>query len=272
MALITLAAIATGAVIGGFIIGSLRDTSENINNLEQKFLNNITNQNNAYCSIEVANIAQGTKVIVENSNVGGDIIGSAQTLTANSSCLLNSSMENNVTEILNAIAKQNNETQTSTFLEIPVANTNVNNIVQDTVNNIININNQMCSLNSLNFAQDTYVGVKSSSVGGSIIGVTQDSNTSSSCAITNTMKNVVYNQAQAELTQFNKKTSILGNIIVLIILLIIVAVVIFIIVRIMKGKKENKNIEQSEDKNIENKEQVKDVKNENNTQPEVQNA
>lgn len=241
-----MALVLAGAAIfglGGLVLGSFfgkNDTSTQINKMEQIFTNNITNVNNSKCEISNVNIATGTKIIFNNSNIGGDVYGVTQALEAQSTCLLASSMSTNITTALKAISAQNLKIDSGGFLS-PSTDANVNSdLIQECINNISNINNQMCAMNNVNDVSDTFIFVNDSKIGGNFVGVSQTSNPISSCSIKNTMKNVVFQQAHGQSDQKSKTSGILSMIVMVIIIVIILLIVIGITMAMIKSSKSSK--------------------------------
>ncbi len=178
--------------------------SSNTANIQQEFMNNIVQMANATCQSTTTAAANNNTIIIDGSKINGDVIGVSQRTQTDASCIMVSSMDNSVSNILSATAQQTNTAATDILSAFQVNSlTNTFNLRQSIINNITQINNATCSASSMLSANNNYIYVGNSTINGKFIGVTQESNTIANCAMTNTMKNVTYNQAQAQVTQSN---------------------------------------------------------------------
>lgn len=176
----------------------------NIANIQQSFMNNITQQDQQNCIATVNNSANNNVVIVNGTNIKGNFTGVASTTNTDATCLMVSNMEDSISNILSATLQQTNTTETDWFNGFQfTADTNTFDITQSVTNNISQINEATCAANTVTSVNNNYVYVTNSTVGGYFIGVTDTANASASCSMTNTMKNTTYNQAQASATQSN---------------------------------------------------------------------
>lgn len=182
----------------------MASATTNIANVQQSFMNNITQEDQQSCIATTSNSANNNVVIVNGAKIGGNFTGVAITTSTDASCLMVSNMEDSVSDILSATISQTNTTETDWFNGFQfTADTNKFNVNQSVTNNISQINQATCSANTTASASNNYVYVTNSTVGGDFIGVTSDASATANCSMTNTMKNTTYNQAQASGNQSN---------------------------------------------------------------------
>lgn len=179
-------------------------SSTNIANIQQSFMNNITQQSQQYCTATSNPTANNNVVIVNGANIKGNFTGVSETTTTDASCLIVSNMEDSVSDILSATITQTNETETDWFNGFQfTADTNSFNLTQSVTNNISQLNQTTCSANSSSSTNNNYVYVTNATVGGDFVGVTNTSSAAATCSMTNMMKNTTYNQAQGNGSQSN---------------------------------------------------------------------
>jgi len=140
-------------------------------------------------------------------------------------------MENSIKNVMSAISKQNNKADTDLFNGFQISSqNNLFDSNQSTVNNINQINQATCSANTTNSASDNYIYVTNSDIKGNFVGVTDTSNASADCNMSNYMKNNVYNQAQASSTQLNSIKGMFAALMAAvtgIVVVIIIGVIVF---------------------------------------------
>lgn len=179
------------------------NTSSNIASIQQAFMNNILQQNQQNCLVQSSTTANNNVTIVSGSTIDGNVTGVTLTSNTDASCLMTSSMEDSIQNILSSTLQQTNSTATDWFGGFQFsASTNVFDIEQSVVNNISQINQTTCAANTVTSANNNYFYLNAK-VGGDFIGVNASSNTSMNCTVNNIMKNTTYNQAQASATQSN---------------------------------------------------------------------
>lgn len=185
----------------------------NVADIQQQFMNNITQVSQQSCIATVTNQANNNVVIVNGTNIGGDFTGVSTTVSTDATCMMVSTLEDSVNNILQAILQQQNKSSTDWFNGFQITDdTNNFNINQSVVNNILQINESLCSANTTNSVSNNYVYVTNTTIGGNFVGVTDKADASANCTMTNTMKNVTYNQVQASASQSNIVQGIFGAI------------------------------------------------------------
>ena len=207
-------------------------TTTNIADVQQNFMNNITQQDQQNCIATVNSSANNNVVIINGTKIDGNVTGVSLTATTDASCLMVSNMEDSVQNILAAVLQQTNTSETDWFNGFQITNdTNTFNISQSVTNNINQINESTCASNTITSADNNYVYVTNSVIGGNFVGVTESASASASCSMNNTMKNTTYNQVQASGTQSNTIegmfVAIVGAFAAIIGLIIIGAIIFF---------------------------------------------
>lgn len=186
--------------------------SINVNNISQDFQNNLTQITQQSCIVNSNVSITGNVVVLNGSKFNGDVVGFRAGSSADATCSMTSTMDANVTNMLKTITEQNNASTTSLLgdLHFGSLSYNENDISQSSTNNITQINQILCSANNIQSTTNNYVYVTDVQGGANFIGFDSTSNASASCAINTNSKIAVYNQAQADATQKNTKTTTFG--------------------------------------------------------------
>lgn len=207
--------------------------NSNFTDIQQDFYNNITQINQQECISQSSAGASGNVVIIQNSTINGEDVGINVTSTqTDASCLMVSSMDTSITNILEAIAQQTNTSVTDLFNDFSIdSQVNVADIDQSVVNNITQISEALCEASSISSAENNYVYINNSDVNANFIGVNvSTSDTSANCTMSNYMKAVTYNQAQASVSQANTSIGIFAIIMAVIAIVMIVLIIAIIII------------------------------------------
>lgn len=207
----------------------------NDQSVQQKFLTNVMQTNQQNCASSTSTSQSGNVTIITGTTILGDFFGQSATITTDSTCLISSSMSDSVTDLLSAVANQS-LTAASGLFSIFNANGqfNVNTAKQDTTNNISQLNEATCTSSTVTNQNGNYQYISNSFFGGNYVGQTTTSNTGASCSMTNYMKAVTYNQAQASGTQAGTTTS-LFTYIAIAIAIVVGIVVLMIVFALFKG-------------------------------------
>lgn len=213
--------------------------STNISDINQSFMTNITTINQSSCQATSSPYVSGNFIAVTGGVIKGDYTGIDSAANTDASCLIVSNMQNSVTSVLEASLSQNNNTETDWFNGFQfTADTNVFNMYQSTTNNINQINQTTCTANSAPNISNNYQYMANEKVGDDYVGVSSQANATANCAMTNTMKNNVYNQAQANANQSNvikgMFVSMVGAFTTMIIIVVIAVVILFSIEAVAK--------------------------------------
>lgn len=205
-------------------------TTHNNGQIRQNFMNNISQVDQQECIATVTDTANNNVVIVNGANIAGNFTGVSSTTSTDATCLMVSTMDTSVSNILSASLQQTNSTETDMFGDFSFSTSdNKFNITQSVTNNISQINEALCAANTVTSTDNNYVYVTNSRIGGDFVGVANTANASADCSMSNTMKVVTYNQAQASASQSNTTEGIFGAIVAAfaaIIGLIIVGVIV----------------------------------------------
>ena len=176
----------------------------NIADIQQSFMNNITQDDQQNCTAVSTSTTNDNVVIVNGANIGGDFTGVSNTTTTDASCLMVSNMEDSVADILSATIAQTNTSETDWFNDFEISEgINEFNLTQTVTNNISQINQATCSANTTISSNNNYVYLTNADIGGNFVGVTSSSSAAATCSMNNIMKNTTYNQAQANTSQSN---------------------------------------------------------------------
>ena len=144
--------------------------STNVAVIQQSFMNNVTQVSQAYCQATAAPNVSGSVVILNGVNVKGNVTGVTSTSQADASCIIVSTMDNSVTQILEATTQQTNSTETDWFNGFQfTADQTVYDLSQSGVNNINQINQSTCTANDTPNVSNNYVYI-SGKVGGNFVG------------------------------------------------------------------------------------------------------
>lgn len=206
--------------------------SQNIANIQQSFMNNITQNNQQSCQATVSNQANNNVVIVNGATINGNFTGVTTNVSTDASCLMVSNMDDSISNILSASLQQTNTTETDWFNGFSFdSNTNVFDIAQSVTNNISQINQATCSANQVSSTSNNYIYLTNATVNGDFVGVSDTLTASASCSITNAMKNSTYNSAAAVANQTNTDkgmfVTMVGSFAGIIGLIIIIVIILF---------------------------------------------
>jgi len=176
--------------------------NSNMTNVQQNFMNNILQDNQENCISTVNNSTNNNVVILNGSKVDGNFTGASLTVSTDATCLITSSMNNTVTDILSATATQTTTTENDMFGDFSYnSDYNTFNVEQSVVNNIAQINQMLCSASAVTSQNDNFFYITNTVVEGNFIGVTTQANASASCNMSNVMVNSTYNQTQSTSNQ-----------------------------------------------------------------------
>lgn len=205
--------------------------SSNYNKLEQDFMNNVTQKTQMKCSNSVKASANDNIVIIDGSKIGGDVTGVTNQVSTDASCLMTATMDNNIENILNSLSKQKFKSQNDLFNGFQWGiSTNISDVKQSITNNISQILNSTCSNDTESSANNNYVYLKDSTVKGNFVGVTNKTNSSFNCAMTNMMKNATYNKAHADNNQVIKTKGVMATAMAVIAIIIVCGMLCFLLV------------------------------------------
>lgn len=220
-------------------------SSSNVFN-EQNFINNNVNSTaNNECKAYSSTLQNDGVFIIKSSNLKNTKVGIYQQTQTDASCTIMSSMQTQIQNTITDIINQTASSQSDLFsLLSPSKSSNTINIVQSISNNINNINNEVCSSSSITSQEYEYFYISGSNVTNSFIGISNQTNTSSSCSMANYISTQLYNAQMTKASQKASATGMLGTIagmitsIMIIIVVGAVAGVIFMVVwKSMKEKK-----------------------------------
>lgn len=224
-------------------MGIAASANLNVNNISNGITNTINQSISSVCTASCSANQSNDVIIIENSTVTGSGIGFTAACTANSSCIMQNTMDSNVQDLLSAIANQTNQALNGALGDISYnASANFNNINQNVTNFLTQMTNSTCASavsvnqsNDLFFASNSDLNSPASFVGFTIGGNSPVS-ANSSCTMTNIQKSLMYNRLQAQVAQSNTETSILAIIVIGIVIVIVVLGIVGGIVAIVRRR------------------------------------
>ncbi len=211
----------------GASFGWTRDTVK----LNTKFMNNTLQASTGVCSITNVQNANNNYIYVNGSKIRGGI-GVKNTSQADGSCALASTMNNSITQMLAESISQQASSSSSLFGLHLNASFNTISSHETMTNNLTQINQQTCAINTFESANNNFTYVNGTDEIG-FIGVSNATKSQSNCSLQNTQKNVVYTQSKTGIGQ--KSTikgafgGLIGFIIAVVVLLIAFIVIVFTI-------------------------------------------
>jgi hypothetical protein len=181
----------------------------------QNVTNDITQINQSSCIASVQVQSGGNVIIIEDSRINGNVVGSVVKVSTDASCIMSSSAEADITNILKSSAEQTKTTENGIFsidfgaiFDTLGSTTNNITIEQNVTNNVLQLNSSNCSSNIIISDSPNYIYVRGSTVGGNVIGSDVTADASASCTITNNAKVIVYNDLLADGKQKKELKSI----------------------------------------------------------------
>lgn len=182
----------------------MASSTTNIANLQQSFMNNITQVSSQSCLANSTGTTNNNVIIVTGSKIDGNFTGVTNTVTTDATCMITSTMEDSVSDILSATVQQVNTSETDLFGDFSfTSDVNKFNLAQTVVNNISQINEITCSSNTTTSQSNNYVYLSNVEVKGNFVGTSGSGTATANCSMNNTMKNTTYNQAQGDSSQEN---------------------------------------------------------------------
>jgi hypothetical protein len=187
----------------------------------QNVTNDITQINQSSCIASVQVQSGGSVVIIEDSRINGNVVGSVVKVSTDASCIMASAAEADIENILKAASEQTKTTENGIFsIDFgAIADgfgsvTNNIEIDQYITNNILQLNSSNCSSNIIISDSPNYIYVRGSTVGGNVIGSDVTADASASCTITNNAKVYVFNDLLADGKQKKELKSIFFTIVI----------------------------------------------------------
>jgi hypothetical protein len=185
--------------------------SSNISRISQNTTNQLLQSNTQACIQNSETVTDGNVTIINNSNIAGDVIGVRQHVSVDFTCNITASMDQTVSSMLQSISKQTATANNDLLGGIQVSRNRID-LSQSMVNNMSQINNSICSTNSIASSSNNFTYVGNSNVGGSVIGVEQTVNPRSQCTVNTITKMAAYNQIQGNVDQTSNVVGLLPSI------------------------------------------------------------
>jgi len=205
----------------------------------------ILNESNQECIITNVSDVTNTAVVASNLTVEGDFTGISNGFSTDSSCAIVNSMESTIDLTQQNVKDLDATVDTSLFtisagIGISAETNNIKNAITSVNQSLCTINNEISVSNSIVYFSD-------GTVGNDFVGISQQSNPSSSCSLSNTSKSVsladLLNKNDSKVTftgTLNDMVNALRSVFIVGIIAAIIFGVIFIIIKISTSKKKSK--------------------------------
>ena len=209
--------------------------------VQQKFLNNIVQENQQSCQSTVSPSNSNQVIIATNTKLNGATIGQINQTQTDASCLITSGMQSSVENILNATLGQTTSSE-SDILSVFTSQSlfSYSKLKQDVTNNIYQISQASCNASTAPSNANQYIYLSGDSANNAFIGQSNTTNATSSCSMTNFMKVNTFAQGQGDTNQNSKIVGTLGSIGGVILVLVLGAVIVialFLLLHIGSKKK-----------------------------------
>lgn len=179
--------------------------------------NSILQVSNESCQGICTANQSGNEIIISGSKVGN--ITFDQQCPATASCIMDSTLDSNVTDIMNAMADQEAVAQLG-LLNMNFSNTSNNLDIQENITNqITQIMNSTCQANANLTQKGEMIILKNATAGN--LSISNTGSASATCTMTNTARAVVFNQQTSKSSQKAKRESVLAMIVIAIVIGII---------------------------------------------------
>lgn len=154
------------------------------------------------CTLTTKAEASNNVVIIDHSTIKGDVEGVTLTASTDGTCVLVDNVGDVAKSILHDVAAQTTKTDSDLFGDFSFkVQTNVSDVRQSTVNNIMNVFEGTCSTSQITSTNNNFVYITDSKLGGNFKGVTNKSDNKLACTLTNLVKTSAYNAASATTNQ-----------------------------------------------------------------------
>lgn len=205
----------------------------------QSVTNRILQESNNYCTSSVVNKIEGNTVII-GTNKSADInIGNISGVKSNTGCTISSTMNTEITNLLEAALNQSLTPEVNPFW-VPIGvsvNGQSSNSQQIIANNVSQLNQSFCTSSIMNDITSNYVYIAPSSGYGEAGNISvfniNDASSNSMCTLNNYMKVSALNQQMSTITQ----KQLVSFIMIIVILVILIAAIIGIKVLVTNNPK-----------------------------------
>lgn len=211
--------------------------SLNKSNIQQSFYNQVNEITKTVCSTVSDGAITGQYIDISNSTVNDTSVGISTNNTVDASCVISSSMASTISNMLGTMVQQEAKTDNDLFGDFSKSRLiNVTDIVQSTTNVINQVNSSVCTAASYNPIKDQYIYAANTTINGNggFLGISEKSNTNATCSMSNYMKNLSFNQTQANTGQ-KSVTKGMFTVIFTALALIAGAIVLFVVVIALFG-------------------------------------
>lgn len=213
--------------------------------LQQSVMTSIIQESQQSCTSVTTSESNNNSLLVRNSVIVGNLYGVTQQQSTDVSCALTSTMDSNVKEMLTAGASAKQTTEQGPLGEIlnlfDSGDTQDIDLEQSVSNYLSQITVQTCQSNNLASANNNLVYITGSSILGDVYGISNRSNFSSACSLSNTAKASVdvtlHGTIDADQTKKSAWTSIIKVLIIGSVIIVGLILLIIIIKALIPSKK-----------------------------------
>lgn len=188
---------------------------------------NITQTSTDTCISQCSAVTDNNLVIINNSNINGDVTVSS-TCNADLSCIINNNLDSNIQNIISAIVNQSQTTANGIFPTVS-ADSNSQTVNLQITNNITQVLASTCKAIDNVITNNNTIIVNNSNInGGFSVGAYGSAN--ANCQLTNLAGIAVFNSEQVQQTQSQTTLSLLSILAIAAVVGIVFIIVVVIIV------------------------------------------
>lgn len=146
-------------------------------------ITNIMNNSQQNCSVKSVSVASGNVTVIIGSTISGGVTGVKSKSSSTADCNMASTLGAQASSALTNAADADQSTTGTSWLAQPHAAFSVQTSTNLAVSNLSNNIEQSCSTKSDNVDSDNFLFISSSTIGGGVTGVDQESTSQASCSM-----------------------------------------------------------------------------------------
>jgi len=178
----------------------MANDASNSKKLQQIITNNTAQVSQQTCTAIAHGEISGNSIAIDGSKISGDV-GIYQTMTAQSSCVMATQLDTNVSTILGSMTKQSAESSNSLIQLSFASSSNSVDVKQQITNNLTQIISATCNANDEELIHGNTIMVQSGSTVQGNVKIVQAGDAKALCALSATAKVTAFNQAQEQSDQ-----------------------------------------------------------------------
>jgi len=215
--------------------------------------NNLYENSSSACIATCTSIVNRPTTVVSNTSVGGNINIQAQ-CNASASCVMQSTLDSSVENIMSSLSQQENVTTQLLPIAFDFNNKNTSSTISQQITNNITQNIQsICQATNTTLVNNPTTVFSNDKIGGSINIGTNQGSASANCTINNLSRIRLFNQSTSRNAATTSQSNVFGTIMIAIVIIIVIGAIILVIIigpmgvaAIMGHGKKGKNGEGSE--------------------------